>query len=357
MSAVDLSKLKIYSKDEELSKYRYSNFLFVYSVILSAVVIALLYDKFFSVVPQQVQRTSSEISVLNQSKQEDKRVIRAEVIQEEACSSEVSCNVEEGNKDKGTLASSGYVVAQRKAAVSAKITGKLRELYVREGDSVKQGQVIGIIDNEDLLANVNQSLAVVSSAKAQILVSEVELRDARRQMDRISKLSSEKVISQADFDVALTRVDKALANMELAKANLLVSESQAAKAKIDFDNSSIKAPFDGRVLNKNADIGEIVTPFGAGLEAKSAVVTVADMDSLEVEADVSESNIANVKLGQKAFIALDSLPGSSYKGYVKSIIPVANRAKATVMVKIKILDASSGIIPEMSAKVILELQD
>lgn len=250
-----------------------------------------------------------------------------------------------------TLAATGYVVAQRKAAVSSKATGRLRELSVSEGDLVKKDQIIGVIENDDLQAISLQADESIKAAEAQIQAAQADLNDVERQSARTKQLAKQKVVAQADFDTVEARLERARANLQLAQANLLVSKAQAEKARVELDYTLIRAPFDGTVLDKNADIGEIVAPFGSATDARAAIVTIADMTSLEVEADVSESNISKVKVGQEAKIVLDSYPEHSYRGKVKSIVPTVDRAKATVMVRIQFTSLDERVLPEMSAKV------
>jgi len=249
------------------------------------------------------------------------------------------------------LNATGYVVAQRKAAVSSKATGRLRKLNVVEGDSVKQGDLIAELENDDLAALVSQQEAFVTAQQARLNAVEAELENAGLEKDRALSLRREKVISQSELDKALARYRKASADVESEKANLTLGRAQLEKSRVDLEYTRILAPFDGTVLTKNADVGEIVAPFGASADARAAVVTIADMSSLEVEADVSEANITRVSIGQPCEIVLDSFPGKTYHGTVVKIVPTVDRAKATVLTKIRFSDRDEHVLPEMSAKV------
>ena len=235
------------------------------------------------------------------------------------------------------LAASGYVVAQRKASVASKGTGRLVYLGVVEGDQVMKGQVIARIEDEDIKAQVAQ-------AKANLMLSEAELTDAENSYYRQNELLKTGSGTKLEFDAADARLKRVKASIEVAKALLLSSE-------VSLENTLIRAPFNGTVLTKNADIGEVVAPFAASASSRAAVVTIADMTSLQVEADVSESNIQKIKVNQECSVALDAYPNVKYPAYVDKIVPTADRAKATVMVKIGFKQYDSNVLPEMSAKV------
>ena len=235
------------------------------------------------------------------------------------------------------LSASGYVVAQRKAAVASKATGRLEWLGVEEGSKVRTGEVIARLENRDVLAASDQAVAGVNSAKA-------ELADAQQNYGRMKELREKGYVAQSDFDVADTRQKRAQAAVSGAEAAL-------RSAQVAVEYTLIRAPFDAVVLTKNADVGDIVTPLGAAANAKASVVTIADMTSLQVEVDVSESNLARVKAGQPCEIQLDALPDSRFRGVVHMIVPTADRSKASVMVKVRFTERDPRVLPEMSARV------
>jgi RND family efflux transporter MFP subunit len=236
------------------------------------------------------------------------------------------------------LTASGYVVAQRKAAVASKATGRLEYLSVVEGDRVKRGQVLARIEDTDMKASLAQ-------ARANLQVNEADLKDATQWLDRQKKLLQSGVSMQSDYDAAEARYQRVLASIDMAKATVVGAE-------VALENTLIRAPFDGTVLTKNADVGEMVAPMAASASSKSAVVTIADMGSLQVEADVSESNIERIVPDQPCEITLDAYPAVRYQGYVAKVVPTADRAKATVMVKVGFKSYDSKVLPEMSAKVL-----
>jgi RND family efflux transporter MFP subunit len=248
------------------------------------------------------------------------------------------------------LNASGYVVAQRKAAVASKVTGQLVSLSVEEGSQIKKGQVIARLESEDVAAARDQAKANLKAARYNLDQAKAELHDATLSFNRNKDLIEHDYISQAEYDASEARYKKANAAVEAAEAAVKANTAALKGANVAVQYTLIHAPFDAVVLTKNADIGDIVTPIGAAANAKAAVVTIADMNSLQVEVDVSESNIHQVKVGQPCEIQLDALPDSRFRGEVHMIVPTADRTKATVLVKIRFIDKDNRILPEMSAK-------
>jgi RND family efflux transporter MFP subunit len=249
------------------------------------------------------------------------------------------------------LNASGYVVAQRKASVASKVTGRLVSLAVEEGSRVRKGEIIARLENEDVLALRNQAEANLNSSRHTLEQAEAELKDARLAFERAGDLLSKGYIARADYDSAEARNGKAAAAVAAEKAAVKAAQAALQSANVGLDYTLLRAPFDAVVLTKNADVGDIVTPIGAAANVQAAVVTIADMDSLQVEADVSESNLSQIKEGQPCEIQLDSIPDTRFPGKVHMIVPTADRTKATVMVKVRFLEKDSRILPEMSARV------
>lgn len=236
-----------------------------------------------------------------------------------------------------SLNASGYVVAQRKAAIASKGTGRLIFLGVVEGDKVTKNQIIGKLENTDILPQLEE-------AKANLQLYKADLNSAENTLNRERELFQKGLSSQQSFDLAEANYNRLLASIEIASARIKQYE-------VAIENTLIRAPFDGTVLTKNAEVGEIVAPFGGSSTSKTAVVTIADMKSLLVEADVSESNIEKINVGQDCEIILDAYPEKSYSAYVFKIVPTADRSKATVLVKVGFKNYDSRVLPEMSAKV------
>ena len=249
------------------------------------------------------------------------------------------------------LNASGYVVAQRKAAVASKVTGRLISLLVEEGSTVKKGQVIARLESDDVAAARDQAKANLDAARYALEQAKAEFNDATITFNRNKELIGQGYVAQAEYDASEARFRKAKAGVSAAEAAVQASVAALKGAGVAYEYTLIRAPFDAVVLTKNADIGDIVTPIGAAADAKAAVVSIADMNSLQVEVDVSESNLQQVKTGQPCEILLDALPEYRFRGAVHMIVPTADRTKATVMVKIRFIDSDNRILPEMSAKV------
>jgi RND family efflux transporter MFP subunit len=249
------------------------------------------------------------------------------------------------------LNASGYVVPQRKSSVAAKATGRLVALYVEEGNKIKKDQIIAQLENEDLSASRKQALANVDVSRAGYEQVKAELNDAQISFERQKQLLSKELVAKSDYDTAEARYKKTVAAVASADASIKAAQAALSGVDVSLEYTRIRAPFDGVVLTKNADVGDIVTPLGAAANAKSAVVTIADMASLQVETDVSESSIEKLKPGQPCEIQLDAVPDTRFSGTIYMIVPTADRSKATVMVKVRFNTIDSRILPEMSAKV------
>jgi RND family efflux transporter MFP subunit len=249
------------------------------------------------------------------------------------------------------LNASGYIVAQRKAAVASKITSRLIALMVEEGNRVKKGEVIARLEGDDAMAARDQAVANLNVVRANLEQARAELKDAALLYDRNRDLAGKGYISRAEYDAAEARYSKAVAAVSGAEAAVKAATAALRNAEVALEYTLIRAPFDAVVLTKNADVGDIVTPLGAAANARASVVTIADMGSLQVEVDVSESNLERVKPGQPCEIQLDAFPESRFRGSVHMIVPTADRSKATVLVKVRFIDKDSRILPEMSAKV------
>jgi len=263
------------------------------------------------------------------------------------------------------LTASGYVVAQRRAAVASKGTGRLIELRVREGTVVKQGELIGRLDASDVQAAVGASLSGVAQSQAAKAQAEsalgqgrAELANAEVELQRQQDLRAQNFVSAQAVDGAERRLAvarSALATLQAAvvsaQAGIAQSQALVKVQQVNQTNTEIRAPFDGVVLVKNANVGDMITPFSSATGTSGAVVTMADMSTLEVEADVSESNVARIRPEQPVEITLDALPEMRFRGNVSRIVPTVDRAKATVMTKIRFEALDARILPEMSAKV------
>src|SRR6516165_1636482 len=238
------------------------------------------------------------------------------------------------------LTASGYLVARHQSVISSKIQGRLSGLYVEEGSYVKKDEVIARLEDTDYKASI-------AKAKADIVYAQANLAEMERQARLQQGLFKDKVVSQDALDAANSRVDLAKATIEQDKAALQMQE-----ANLEF--TAIRAPFDGIVVKKMAEVGESVAPIPPGVNistASGAIVAVADMNSLEAEVDVNEANVGQLRQGYPADINVQAIPDHTYKGILRQVIPTADRTKATVTVKVSILDKDKLIKPEMSCNV------
>lgn len=246
---------------------------------------------------------------------------------------------------------SGYVVAQRKAAVASKGTGRIVFLGVQEGSRLKEGDVIARLDNDDLKAEKAQLESQLTAAHCEVARVETELLTAEHNNKRYSDLWSRKAVSQLDFENARDRFLKAGAAVDSARANVKSIEASIRRSAVLIEYTIIRAPFDGVVLTKDADVGEVVAPFGSATNAKAAVVTMADLGSLMVQADVAESFFNQVRQDQPCEIQLDAIPNARFPGKVHMIVPTADRTRGTIMVKVRFDSLDPRVLPEMSTKV------
>ena len=249
------------------------------------------------------------------------------------------------------LNATGRVVAWRKAAISTKATGRLEWLGVQEGSRVKAGEVIARLESQDVAAARDSAKAALTAAKANLEQGEAERRDAESALRRAEDLFARKFIAEATLDTARARHDKARAAISSLRAAIGVAEANVRSAAVTVEQTLIRAPFDGVVLTKNANVGDIITPFSSAADSKGAVVNMADMDTLEVEADVAESAIGKIRTGMPAEIQLDAYPELRLLGEVSRIVPTVDRSKATLLVKVALREKDARVLPDMSAKV------
>ena len=249
------------------------------------------------------------------------------------------------------VSSTGYVVAQRKATISSRAPGRLEWLGVAEGSLVKAGEVIARLDKSDVQARVEAARASVKSARAALEQAQADDRDASSSLKRTRDLIAQKSVSPSAFDAAKARADRALAGIANARAALGSAEADARTAQIAVDYTVIRAPFDGVILSKSANVGDTVTPFSSAAGAKGALVSMADVSTLEVETAIAESSLSKVRVGQPCEITLDALPDVRLRGTVSRIAATADRAKSTVMTKVRFDAIDSRVLPQMIARV------
>ena len=255
------------------------------------------------------------------------------------------------------LNATGRVSAQRKAAVSTKATGRLEFLGVLEGSVVKAGDILARIENRDVSATLDQAQAALRAARANVEQGMAELRDAQSNLKRSEDLANKNFISSASLDTAKARFDKARAAVASLNGAIGVAEANVRATSVAVEQTLIRAPFDGVVLTKNANVGDIITPFSSAADSKGAVVNMADMSTLEVEADVSETSLSKITVAQPVEIQLDAFPDLRLLGKVSRIVPTVDRSKATVLVKVEFVEKDKRVLPDMSAKVSFLLRE
>jgi HlyD family secretion protein len=252
-----------------------------------------------------------------------------------------------------SVTANGYVVARTRASVSSKVPGRLAYLGVTEGSYVRRGQVIARLENADYQAQVAQADANVASSRARLVEAESDRNQLDREVRRLRDIRARnpQLISEQEVDAAESRAAGAAARVRSAAAGVTAAEAALRYARVNLDNTEIRAPFTGTVLRKEAEVGEVVAPSVGGGLTRGAVVTMADLTTLEVDVDVNEAYIARINTGQSARITLDAYPDTSFAGRVRQVVPTADRQRATVQVKVSIVDRDPRILPEMGARV------
>ncbi len=252
-----------------------------------------------------------------------------------------------------SVTANGYVVARTRAAVSAKVAGRLATLEVDEGSTVRRGAVIARLENADYQAAVSEAEAGLASAQAQLIELRAERDQLRREADRMRRMreANPGLVAVQDAEIAESRATRSDARARAGEARVESAAASLRFARANLENTYIRAPFSGTVLRKEAEVGEVVAPSVGGGLTRGAVVTLADLGTLEVEVDVNEAYIARVKHDQPARITLDAYPDTAFRGSVRQVVPTADRQRATVQVKVAILDRDPRILPEMGARV------
>jgi len=250
------------------------------------------------------------------------------------------------------LNASGYVVARRMATVSAKVTGKIEEILVEEGMSVKKDQVLARLDPVNLRTVLTMAERELEASRRNLAEIEVRLAEAQRNLERNQALVQRQLVSQTALDASQAEVNALAARLEASKAQVKVAESQLAMRRIDFDDLQVRAPFAGVVISKDAQPGEIISPMSAGGGfTRTGIATIVDMDSREVEVDVNEAYINRVSPDQRVEATLDAYPDKPLAARVINIVPTADRTKATVRVRIAFEKLEPYILPQMGIKV------
>ena len=250
------------------------------------------------------------------------------------------------------LNASGYVTPRRRATVAAKITARVVDVYVDEGMTVTEGQILARLDDSDAQRRLRAAVTQRDATAARIRELEVNLANAEREFQRQTELDKSGFTSAQEVDVARTTVESLKAQIEATRGDVRAAEAQIAVAQQEVDNCTVRAPFPGVVVSKDAQRGEMVSPISAGGGfTRTGIATIVDMDSIEIEVDVTESYIARVETGQRVEAMLDAYPDWRVPAKVRTVIPTADRQKATVKVRISFDQLDPRILPDMGVKV------
>lgn len=258
-----------------------------------------------------------------------------------------------GPAGSASVTANGYVVARTRASVSSKVAGRLAFLGVSEGSYVRRRDIIARLESADYQAAVAQAQAAVASARADSIEAAADHDQLEHEAQRLRTIHDQnrELVAQQDVDQAESRAAQAGARAQATTARVAAAEAGVHFAEANLDNTVIRAPFTGTVLRKDAEVGEVVAPSVGGGLTRGAVVTMADLTTLEVEVDVNEAYIARIQHNQPARITLDAYPDTGFRGMVRQVVPTADRQRATVQVKVSIMDRDPRILPEMGARV------
>lgn len=250
------------------------------------------------------------------------------------------------------LTANGYLVSRTQAAIGAKVSGRVESILVEEGDTVERNAVLAVLEHADLDASLLGARAALSRARADVIEAEAVLAEDERDVARKRSLLESGIGSREDLEKAEAKQDASAARLQALQEQVSLSEARVTESEELLENMFIRAPFSGTVISKDAEVGETITPGGMGAASgRGSVATLADLSHLEVETDVKEDYIGRIRIGQPARIDVDAVPERSYQGRLRQIIPMGDRSRAVIQVKVEVLDADERLFPEMSASV------
>lgn len=261
-------------------------------------------------------------------------------------------SVETGRQADASVVATGFIESRQQARIGARATGRIESVHVEEGAKVKLGDTLAVLEHADLDASLSAVEATAARARSELQEQEVEIQRTKRDLDRAEKSYANKTMTMAEYDTARFQHDAAVARKDSLEAAIRLAEARVLEAKQLRENMFVRAPFAGTVISKDAEVGESIMPGGMGeASGRGSVVTIADLDHLEVDCDVKEDFISRVKADQEVEIAVDAVPDRRYRGKVRKVIPMGDRARATVKVKVEILDSDENLFPDMSSTV------
>jgi RND family efflux transporter MFP subunit len=261
-------------------------------------------------------------------------------------------SVQTGRSADAVVVATGYLESRRQAKIGARAQGRIELLHVEEGSHVKKGEVLAALEHADLDASLAANKAELERTRAALAEQEVVVDRTKREYDRAVKLQPSRTITETELDIARFDYEGAVAKIKSLKASVSLADARVREAEQVRENMFVRAPFDGTVISKDAEVGESILPGGLGEgSGRGSVVTIADLASLEVDCDVKEDYISRVVVDRPAEVSVDAVPGRRYKGKVRKVIPMGDRARATIKVKVAIVDADERLFPEMSGTV------
>ncbi len=260
--------------------------------------------------------------------------------------------VQQGRSAEALVVATGYLESRRQAQIGARAAGRIESISVEEGSPVRAGEIIAVLEHKDMDAALAATQALLARSKAELEEQQVEIARTKADYERAEKLREGRTISTEEYDQARFRYQGAVARGASLQTAIALAEARVREAEQLNENMVIRAPFDGTVISKNAELGESILPGGMGeASGRGSVVTIADLEHLEVDCDVKEDYISRVEVGSPTEVSVDAVPARRYRGRVRKVIPMGDRARATIKVKVEILDADSRLFPEMSATV------
>jgi RND family efflux transporter MFP subunit len=250
------------------------------------------------------------------------------------------------------LSAKGYLKSRYQAMIGTRVPGRVEKMYVEEGSRVKKGQVLAVLEHNELIALLASRQAMVKRSEAELVEAHADLKEKEREANRARRLISQKMLATEDFEKAQALREMAVARVAALEAAIALQKANVQETEENIRYMSLYAPFDGTVVDKQGEVGEIINPMVmSSSTGRSAVVTLASLEKMEVETDVAENLLSRVTIGQPAEISVSAVPGKHYRGRLRQIIPMGDRTRGTVKVKVEILDPDESLFPELVATV------
>jgi RND family efflux transporter MFP subunit len=261
-------------------------------------------------------------------------------------------SLEKGRSAEATVVATGYIESRRQAKIGARAPGRVESLFVEEGSKVKKDEILAVLEHADLDASVAATKASLARSQATVDEQRILMAQNKREWDRMEQLLSTRSISKSEADTVKYQYDSSVARLESMKADVALANARCKEAEQLRENMFIRAPFDGTVISKDAEVGESILPGGMGeASGRGSAVTIADLENLEVDCNVKEDYISRIRPEQQTEIAVDAVPGRRYRGKVRKVIPMGDRARATIKVKVTITEVDERLFPDMSSTV------